>query len=153
MLRQNQKLINNINIVISGVMIFLSFCLCHWWINYVSPRLAPFNVYLSSIGVFIFVVLVSMFARGVSVARRFIRPLGLMRELFICYIFGALGFGFFSYVFKVQHLSRLYLLSGMVFSFLVVAIYKPSPPRFMCLICFCNYITIIGRLTMPFLIP
>jgi len=123
MLRESHKLIDKINITASGVIIFLSFLFCHWAINALSPRLALFNVYISSLGVFVFIVLVSMFARGVGVTRRFVRPIGILQELFICYILGALGFGFFTYVFKTPHLSRLYLLGGMLFSYSAVAIF------------------------------
>ena len=132
MLRESQKLIDKINITVSGVIMLAIFGICHWAINIISPRLAPFNTYLGPIGVFIFVVLVLMFARGISVSKRFIHPFGVARELFICVMFGLLGFGFFTYIFKASHLSRLYLLSGIIlgylatlsFFLLVSALYK-----------------------------
>ena len=123
MLRENQKLTDKINIAASGVIIFLSFGFYHWVISEISPRLAPFSEYLGSVGVFIFVVIASLFIRGFSVSKRLVHPAGIIMELFICYLFGALGFAFFSYVFKTPHLSRLYLLGGIVFSYLAVSLF------------------------------
>ncbi|MCQ9206658.1 MAG: sugar transferase [Omnitrophica bacterium] len=123
MLRESRKLIDKVNITASGVIIFLSFGFYHWAINAISPRLAPFSTYHGSIGIFIFVVIASLFMQGFSVSKRFAHPAGIIRALFICYLFGVLGFAFFAYVFKTTHLSRLYLLGGMVFSYLVVSLF------------------------------
>lgn len=123
MLRENQKLIDKINITASGVIIFLSFGFYHWVISEISPRLVPFSAYLGSVGVFIFVAIAGLFMLDFSISKRSVHLTGIIGGLFICYLFGALGFAFFAYVFKIPHLSRLYLLGGMVFSYLVVSLF------------------------------
>lgn len=123
MLREKQKLLDTVSNAISGIIIFATFFISYIIISNIYKRLNPFNDYFVAIIIFISIVLFSMFARGVSASKRFVSAIDILKEIFICYLFGALGFGLFTYAFKSPHFSRLYLLGGMIFSYIVVAIF------------------------------
>jgi len=126
MLREYQRLIDKITIIISGLVIFAAYYFWYWLINPISGRLATFNDYAGGIIVFIVTVLLCMFTRGLSTSRYFILLFDILKELLICYAIGALVFGFFIYLFNIPHFSRFYVLGGMVFSYGAAAIYYIS---------------------------
>jgi len=120
-LREHRKAIDKINIVLSGIIILTSFYIWYYINEYLSPsRLESFDRYIPGILVFIAVVLFSMIVKGVSPYARFISIFNILKEIFSCYVFGALAFGLFTYLFKVPHISRFFLMGGVSFSYLAL---------------------------------
>lgn len=123
MLREHRKIIDRISNAISSVVIFVSFFIWHLIVKTYNVKLEPFNQYLGEIVVFIAVVLLSMFLRELSAYKRFVSVFNILKELLISYFFGTLGFGFYTYMFKIPHPSRVYFLGGIIFSYLITAIF------------------------------
>ncbi len=124
MLREQQKFLDRFQIVVSGVLIMVSYCGLYWAMNDDTNRLRPFNEYLQHISLFTLVVMLVMYLRRFNISDRFIKPLMIFYELFICFILGAvISLGFLSYVLKFPQLSRLYLLGGIGVSYGVVVLW------------------------------
>jgi len=123
MLRERQKLLDRISITSSGVLIFISFYFWFWIIRKTSHRFGTFNEYFGIVIVFIVIVIFGMVIRGVSASKRAISIADILKEIFICYTFGALGLGLFTYIFKIPHFSRLYLLSSLGISYCLISIF------------------------------
>ncbi len=121
MLRRYQNLIDKINVIFGGAVIFLSFLIFYQFLFSIHEKLWPFDRYFLSIGIFVLIVMSVLQSRRFSVSARFISTLAILRELFAAYIFGILGVGFAVYIFKLARISRIYMVGGVVCSYVLLA--------------------------------
>lgn len=123
MLREYRKVIEKIGVIVCGIIIYACFYIWYLIASAAYGRLESFDRYYAEITVFALIALLSMLLREVSAYKRTAAIFNILKEIFICYFFGALGFGLFIYIFKIEHASRLYLLGGIVFSYLATAFF------------------------------
>ena len=120
MWREHKELIDRAYILASGLLIAATCYISYWlFINFVELQ-SPYQ-YVDHIFVFSLLVTAVLYFRRFSISGRLTTPFVILRELFICYVVGALGYGFCAFIFKLAHLSRVYLVGSMAISYLVLA--------------------------------
>lgn len=119
MLREHKDVIDRAYTFVSGFLIVATYYFSYWVFIHLIELATP-DTYLFGVGVFSLIVMLTMYVRRFNVSERLITPSYIWREIFICYVFGVLGYGFCALLFKFAQLSRLYLLGSMVMSYLVL---------------------------------
>ena len=84
------------------------------------PILQPFNDYVAAIVIFLFTTIISMLFRKVSASKRLVNLFDIIKEIFICYLFGLFILVLSFYAFKTPHYSRTYLLGSISISYIFV---------------------------------
>ena len=117
MLRENQKLIDRIFIILSGIVMVGIYGVSYALFIHNYQRFLPLNEYLPAIAVLAVFVVLDLLVRNFSISSRFIKIHDVLRELFYAY---AIGFGAYTastYLFKLAHLSRLYFVGALCISY------------------------------------
>lgn len=131
MLRQHQRKIDIFHIFVSGLLIILTYKATHQFF-FGFAQLVAFSRYLPQILVFVFILTLTLYNRRFSVSGRFITNFVIFREILNAYGFSLMGYGFYVYLTKSEHLSRIYLLGGLAVSFFTVLFWYYCVHWFLC---------------------
>ena len=116
MLNEYKKLLDTLHILATGLLIIAGYLFLYGMLKDKQPPLLAMHEYLTSIGIITVVLMFVLSQRRFSAISSFVTPFSILRQLALAHFLALLTYGLSAYIFKLTHLSRLYLLGGLLLS-------------------------------------
>jgi exopolysaccharide biosynthesis polyprenyl glycosylphosphotransferase len=129
MLRDYRRTLDRLHLLATAAILFAAYATLHHAMRGRPVPLLPFSDYLPAISLLAAAVLFGLSRGGFSALSPLASPIGLLRDLAVCYAFGALAYAFAAYSLRLPHLSRAFIFGGLAWGYAAASLWHLAAYR------------------------